>query len=505
MNATDTATAGDFVPLAERLRAMRLFRLGAAVLVLLAWWLLPEARVGSLPVLLAVTAAHLSLSFAVEVTWRLASRRGLPLFGAMLMVDGVYLAGVANVLFVAGSALVYLVFVHVVVVALLASFRTGLKLAFWHSLLLLSAYHAREVGVWGDPVSLGDAEYRMLVAYVASLWIVALATASFAAVNERELRRRRYDLEALGALALRLESAGTPGAVVSALLDAVSEAYGFPRSAVLGVAPDGFERLEGRGAEVGAPLPIDGVLGAAAARRETTLVSEGDGALEALLPGARNVVLVPLSADGAALGVLVCEHGMKPGSRIERRVVSMLERCASQAALALAKAHLLERLAHSALTDGLTGVANRRAFDADLSAEVGRSAREGRPFSLVLADIDHFKLLNDEHGHTKGDDVLRAVAEALSGTLRGSDRVARYGGEEFVVILGGIERAGAIEAAERMREAVAALTVPVGGVTLSAGIATFPSDAPDGISLVDEADRALYSAKRSGRNRVAAA
>lgn len=169
--------------------------------------------------------------------------------------------------------------------------------------------------------------------------------------------------------------------------------------------------------------------------------------------------------------------------------------------------HRLEQLS---LTDGLTGVANRRHFDRALLAEWNRSARAQAPLTLALIDIDHFKRYNDTYGHQEGDRCLQRVAAALArGVLRPGDLLARYGGEEFAVILADTDLAGGRTVGERLRAEVAALALahatstvrPI--VTLSLGIATGIPDAEGSVeSLVAAADRALYRAKEQGRDRL---
>ena len=176
---------------------------------------------------------------------------------------------------------------------------------------------------------------------------------------------------------------------------------------------------------------------------------------------------------------------------------------------------LEEKLAALAMTDGLTGLANRRAFDEALSREWKRTLRRGSAISLLLLDLDHFKAFNDNYGHQVGDDCLRAVAATLSATLRDSDIAARYGGEELAVILPDTHSVAAEALAERFRAAVEALGVthcanPEGGgfATVSIGVATALSRdggtiaMPEGLLL--SADLALYKAKHEGRNRTAA-
>lgn len=171
-----------------------------------------------------------------------------------------------------------------------------------------------------------------------------------------------------------------------------------------------------------------------------------------------------------------------------------------------------EELARLATRDGLTGLFNRRRFDETLQVEWQRARRDRTPLSVVMADVDHFKLFNDTYGHQAGDACLRQVAEALQSQVRRSaDLVARYGGEEFVILLPSTPREGGLIVAEAARAAVAALGIPharsTAGpvVTLSLGCATrWPGADEPPTGLVERADRALYEAKRAGRNRVEA-
>jgi diguanylate cyclase (GGDEF)-like protein len=165
----------------------------------------------------------------------------------------------------------------------------------------------------------------------------------------------------------------------------------------------------------------------------------------------------------------------------------------------------------ASLTDGLTGLANRRHFDRTLARDWERSRRDGTPLAFIMLDLDRFKDFNDRYGHMTGDDCLRAVAAAISETVsRGGDFAARYGGEEFVVLLPDTDARGASLIAERIRDAVAERGIPhaapggPGVVTLSAGVAAVTPNMgfTCSQSLVDLADEALYEAKHRGRNRV---
>jgi diguanylate cyclase (GGDEF)-like protein/PAS domain S-box-containing protein len=171
---------------------------------------------------------------------------------------------------------------------------------------------------------------------------------------------------------------------------------------------------------------------------------------------------------------------------------------------------LTDQLKLLATTDGLTGLANRRAFDSALENELARCRRSGEPISLLLSDVDRFKAYNDLYGHQAGDEVLKRVAQCMRDTVRRpADVVARYGGEEFVAILPGTDEDGAFFIADAFREALFALGMPHKGgdkgvVTASVGIATFAGTdlelAP--AELVHRADEALYDAKAAGRDRV---
>lgn len=154
-----------------------------------------------------------------------------------------------------------------------------------------------------------------------------------------------------------------------------------------------------------------------------------------------------------------------------------------------------------ALMDGLTGVANHRYFWDRLEAEFSRAKRYGRPLSLIMCDVDDFKRYNDEHGHRRGDEVLRDVAQTLENGKRLTDLVARYGGEEFAIILPEITRPAAVEFAKREIDHVFRGTQ----IGLSMGVASYPDDAKSTTELVETADRALLLAKKLGKKRVSSA
>ncbi len=180
-----------------------------------------------------------------------------------------------------------------------------------------------------------------------------------------------------------------------------------------------------------------------------------------------------------------------------------------QAASSVENVALHELVSEQAVTDDLTGLANKRAFRELMNREAARAARFGHPLSLVIVDIDNFKQINDTFGHLQGDAVLRAVGAILADESRDIDAAARYGGEEFVVALPETAEQGALEVAERIRAGIESATTPLledtgdpVKVTASLGVATASGSLLDPEALVASADGALYEAKAAGKNRV---
>ncbi|HWT93714.1 MAG TPA: GGDEF domain-containing protein [Solirubrobacteraceae bacterium] len=187
-----------------------------------------------------------------------------------------------------------------------------------------------------------------------------------------------------------------------------------------------------------------------------------------------------------------------------RWVVVVLALSAGAAAAHALRTHvdaLVQRLHQLARTDALTGLLNRRAFDERLQGEIQRTIRTNTPLALLLGDVDHFKAINDRLGHAAGDEALAHVAQTLTGTARTVDTVARVGGEEFALLLPGTDLAGAMEAAERLR---AALATSPDGLTMSFGVVEAPQHGHTPDDLLRAADRALYTAKQRGRDRAVA-
>jgi diguanylate cyclase (GGDEF)-like protein len=226
-------------------------------------------------------------------------------------------------------------------------------------------------------------------------------------------------------------------------------------------------------------------------------------------PATGSFLGVALRSKGTILGVMNLNRPREDAfSPQETRLV---EAIGSQAALAIANARLYQQTLELSFTDSLTGIPNRRQLFVRLEHELSRSLRFGDPLSVLMIDLDLFKRINDEHGHSAGDAVLRGVALALRRSIRKIDIVARYGGEEFCVVLPRVAKPEACEVAEKLRRAVAATALPAPEglgpltVTISVGVATLGTDAQDVKGLIDKADSALYEAKRLGRDRVSLA
>lgn len=233
----------------------------------------------------------------------------------------------------------------------------------------------------------------------------------------------------------------------------------------------------------------------------TSLFFSGDGGWQSGSLG-----VVPLTRDGRVIGAIVVAS-LEAG-RITQDEVRNLSDLAAVAATPLEIVWEIDAVTKRASTDGLTGLVNRRAFDEHLKRLLNETDRFGQPLALILADIDHFKRINDTWGHEAGDDVLRQVSKKLVAGVRNVDVVARYGGEEFAILLPQTSLAGATDLADRLRHAVEVQPVKFKGeelgVTISLGVASYPDAVRSRETLFRSADRALYEAKKAGRNCVKA-
>ena len=221
--------------------------------------------------------------------------------------------------------------------------------------------------------------------------------------------------------------------------------------------------------------------------------------------GLRHTLVTPLTTDGGMIGALLISR--RTAGAWPPAAHRLLVGAAIEASAALSRVYSHRQAEARASTDGLTGLPNRRYFD-EFCALLSRRRRAEDSVGVLMVDIDKFKAINDAHGHQVGDEVLRAVAAAIVGAVREDDVPARYGGEEFAVLLRNPTLEVAVEVGERVREAVAALDLSRSGVAavrVSVGAAV-ADDADEPITTtIEQADQALYEAKRTGRDRVVAA
>ncbi|HEV2212071.1 MAG TPA: GGDEF domain-containing protein, partial [Gammaproteobacteria bacterium] len=217
----------------------------------------------------------------------------------------------------------------------------------------------------------------------------------------------------------------------------------------------------------------------------------------------RHFLVVPLVSGNGGFRLLFLGRASKT---IQVQGVDIAAAMAKQVSVALDKARLIRDLENLATTDGLTRLYNRRTFLQRAESEFERSRRYQRPLTVMMLDVDHFKAVNDTHGHEVGDRVLRLLADECRRNLRQQDVLGRYGGEEFVAFLPETSASVALDVAERLRKSVEGLSVAAehGAIhmTMSIGIATMNRAHPDVSALIITADQALYQAKQRGRNQT---
>jgi diguanylate cyclase (GGDEF)-like protein len=219
----------------------------------------------------------------------------------------------------------------------------------------------------------------------------------------------------------------------------------------------------------------------------------------------QSVLVIPLlQEDRPVTGVLIIASQNE--DLVTRNCRDMIEMIAAQVAIKIDLAHSHEQIKQMSITDPLTGIANRRAFQRGFNAMYERARRRVGPFSLIICEIDLFKRVNDVYGHPFGDQVIQQVASQLIEVVRTGDLAARIGGEEFAILLEDTALSGAFDVAERLRKKVEELSLFVQGetvpITISLGISAFPQNTDNREQLFNYADQALYRAKESGRNRT---
>ncbi|MEA2611023.1 MAG: hypothetical protein QOG32_749 [Chloroflexota bacterium] len=351
--------------------------------------------------------------------------------------------------------------------------------------------------------------------------IVALVlVVGFAAVRHRQAVAalevgRREEAESFARILSSLSRSVSPDAILDAIVAELAGATGADHIVVARRRPDA-RVLEATlvSARPGVPdsttiLPIgdleDPVEPGLAGGIEALVRAERVAARAREAYGLTNTLAAPLTSDGAVIGAIVLSH--RTASVWPPTARRLLNGAAAEASSALSRAYSHRTAETQASTDALTGLPNRRYFD-EFCGLLARRRRSGDAVGVLMVDIDKFKVLNDTHGHATGDEVLRAVGAALVAAVREDDVPARYGGEEFVVLLRNPSPEVALDIGERVRSSVAALDLGrlgVGGVSVSVGVAVARGADQSIDDLIEQADRALYRAKRAGRDRVIAA
>lgn len=341
----------------------------------------------------------------------------------------------------------------------------------------------------------------------------ALAILAFR--TQQDLRGRVAQLEALHRISRLASEAGSLGVTLNQMLEIAQEVVPDAHCAIL-LLDEETEVLRlaaGQGYQAAArylEIPVGrGVTGRCAASRQTQLLRDLQQAEAAHyipgIPGARSELALPMIAEGKTVGVLNAES-VEPDAFGES-AIQTLTLIAHQAAAVIRGGQLLDETRRLAITDGLTGLHNRRHFMRQLDEAVRRAGRYQETMALIMLDLDLFKEVNDRFGHQVGDRVLELLATALRDSVRESDQAARLGGEEFALLLLRCDHDLAIAIADRVRERIRHLAldgIPESDIDLSAsvGIAFFPEDGEDPKKLMRAADDALYAAKRGGRDRV---
>jgi diguanylate cyclase (GGDEF)-like protein len=375
------------------------------------------------------------------------------------------------------------------------------------------------------PILLGSRPAGVMVAMSTELEFVfeqrdvdvlmtAAGQVSVAVENARlfaDEQRRSRQLAFLNNISRTAISSDDPFHLLSQIVGEIQKNFSFDHIGI-GLLDYGTKEIEIK-AEAGAtahamgkriPLGV-GILGRVARTGERALVQNGiAGQIGAILPESRSVLCIPITYGETLLGALNVES--RNESAFAPQDVLILNTLADLLATALHNAFVFQKLQQQSITDGLTGIKTRRFFWEALSAEWKRASRSGRPFSVVLIDLDKFKEVNDTMGHFEGDLVLARVGRLLEHKSRQSNVVARYGGDEFIILMPetGPEQAQVL--AERLRQWITAdPMLSEHHITGSFGVASFPTHGFSIEDIIRVADAGMYVSKRSGGNRVSAA
>jgi two-component system cell cycle response regulator len=512
----------DLASLEERLGFLLVVRL-AAVLYVIGLPLLGQRTGARASTVALLCAVYLAGAVAIELWCRRGPGERIELHRSLLPVDSLFLVMVTDGDALHHASMVFLLSGMLVAVTLLASARTGLRIAAWDAVVILlfplfsvTGPLGRFLGYHGPPLHSPETTAAFDALRIV---LITLAVAACSSVSERELRRSRRYLAVMADMASEMEEADRPEDTLEILLRSVLETFSFHRGVLLwgergqvavlsGTTTAGAVAVSAT-SERGFGLMGDEVARQVLARRRPLLRQRLDPARDPLaaraFPDARNLVVLPLSPQGDQDGCLILEFGgRRDGQRFPRRTLAMLTQYVTHAGLVMRNATLLADQERMANIDGLTGLVNRRQFDRVLVHEVRVATESGRPLTLAVLDVDHFKAVNDQRGHLAGDEVLRRLAAAMTRATRHLDTVARFGGEEFAVILPNCPSVEAVRVLDRV-EAEVRHDDQLDGITLSVGLATAPDVTDQAVTLLAAADAAMYRSKRDGRNTLTVA
>ncbi len=221
----------------------------------------------------------------------------------------------------------------------------------------------------------------------------------------------------------------------------------------------------------------------------------------------QSLICTPIMENKEVRGIIHLDSLKK--NAFDKDDIELTKLLANEVSIAIERSILYSQILDISVRDGLTECFNRRKFDVDIVAEIANAKQRRKPLSMLMIDIDWFKNYNDSHGHLKGDIALKQISVTLTHNLRPLDRVYRYGGEEFAVLLPDANQDAALMIAERLRKLIENENIegeiksqPNKKLSISIGVATFPTDANRNTGLIEAADSALYRAKRAGRNRI---
>ena len=399
----------------DRARHLGALRLGLGTVVIAACLLEPAMATVPVAWIALSTSVYLAVSTAIVAIVGHGHKVALPVLQGGLLLDGIFLASVIGLTGGASSPLRFLPGVHVVAVTLLCSYRTGLKLTIWHTMLFLWVVQASDANLLPAAAPAQRSSASAAVFTIVGMWLLALGTATFSATSERELRRQKFDLACLSKMVARIDGSRTTAEIPRILLEELCEAFGLVRGVVL-ASPEGeLELLAATDPLLPDRLPdgMDPLMSRAWSDRAPQLVRAidptSDPRLAALLPEARNVLVVPMFLDGGhRLGVVAVEGG-NSAARMRPWMVKMIEQFAAHATLALYNAWLTEE--REAQLEKIRGLEHQlRAHNVELETKVAERTEELREVIRHLEEIDEQRRNLLEHVVRASEDERRRIA-----------------------------------------------------------------------------------------------